>query len=88
MEAVQEQCLQRLERDVTIWKIGTGGQRLPPAAILGQLCPKDCSGQGQCEGGEKVYVCVCMCAHACVCEHCLLFQVCVAGVRACVRACV
>ena len=58
LETVQEQCLQRLERDVTLWKITTSGQLLPPMSVLEQLCPKDCSGRGRCSAGEDEY-CFC-----------------------------
>ena len=91
VETVQEQCLQQLERDVATWKVGTGGQLLPPSSVLEQLCPKDCSGNGRCEAGEKLnrlfvfqdYVNSIRCMHAYL-HMCMCIKYVCANIHACV----
>nr|XP_006820194.1 PREDICTED: von Willebrand factor D and EGF domain-containing protein-like [Saccoglossus kowalevskii] len=52
---LKDQCEEIVSKDTDHWQVNDDGIASLPAAIIGALCPADCSGQGTCNDG----VCVC-----------------------------
>nr|XP_006811635.1 PREDICTED: von Willebrand factor D and EGF domain-containing protein-like [Saccoglossus kowalevskii] len=53
-ELMKEQCEESVSKDPTNW-VTVNGALVPPASVVGVLCPSDCSGNGTCVDG----VCEC-----------------------------
>ena len=51
LESVKEQCAIELERNVT-YLVKAAGEMKVNAAILGEICPNECSGNGDCKDGN------------------------------------
>lgn len=52
LENLNEMCEIELARNISLWTNETG-MLAPDQAILGELCPQDCSMLGQCVNGQS-----------------------------------